>query len=41
MVFREQCVVRMESEGIVFVDPWKTYVFTNYLTDECLTRITC
>jgi hypothetical protein len=32
MVLREQCVNRMEIQGVVIVDPWKTYVFQT--TDE-------
>jgi len=27
MVLREQCVNRMEGEGVTFVDSWRTYVF--------------
>jgi hypothetical protein len=35
MVLREQCGNRMESQGVIIVDPWKTYVFQT--TDDYLT----
>ena len=37
MVFREQYVNRMESQGIAIVDSWKTYVFRT--TDKHLSLI--
>jgi hypothetical protein len=39
MVLREQCVNRMEIEGITIVDSWKTYIFRT--TDEYLALIPC
>jgi hypothetical protein len=39
MVLREQCINRMEGEGITLVDIRKTYVIQT--TDEYLTPITC
>jgi hypothetical protein len=39
MVLREQCVSRMEGEGVTLGDPRETYVFRT--TDEYLTSITC
>jgi hypothetical protein len=35
MVLREHCVNKMEGQGVVIVDPRKTYVFQ--ITDESLT----
>jgi hypothetical protein len=39
MVLREQCVNRMEGEGVTVVDPRKAYVLRT--TDESLSSITC
>jgi hypothetical protein len=39
MVLREQRVDRMEIEGIIIMDPWKTYVVRT--ADEYLALTPC
>ena len=40
MVLREQCIDRLEIEGIAIMDSWKTYAFI-WTTNSCLTLIPC